>query len=178
LFVLLMLLTTLPLQSLAFLFGGVAPEELIVNALILICTAASFCAVGIFCSSLFKTTRMANGIAYAAPLIYVVLIPAFVLFLVVLSETSWSNSQYNQGQQTFFAILLWASIAFNPIATVITSETLMVSDHAVLVHELSLPNSNYIYVPSPWIPYCILAVLVTVVFLALSARLVRRMESG
>jgi ABC-type transport system involved in multi-copper enzyme maturation permease subunit len=45
-FLVLLLFTALPVQSLAFLFGGVAVEEVLVGALLLFVTAMTFCAAG------------------------------------------------------------------------------------------------------------------------------------
>jgi len=55
-FLLLLILASLPIQSLAFLFGGVALAEVVIAALGLLVTALAFGALGLYISSWVRTT--------------------------------------------------------------------------------------------------------------------------
>lgn len=179
-FILLMLVASLPMQSLAFLFGGVAPEEVLINALLLVVTAASFCAVGIFCSSLFKNTVLSTVMAYAIPLIWVYGIPLMgVTMLSIFAGVAndlFNFSTLSATTQGLLAVGLWSLISFNPVATVIATETLLTTNQSIWSYDIPLPNGN-VTVLSPWILYVALSVLITFMLLFLSMRLVRRIEN-
>src|SRR5688572_28370811 len=56
----LLILTALPIQSLAFILGGVGMGEMVVSSLMLVVTALFFCTLGIFFSSFMKRTLSAT----------------------------------------------------------------------------------------------------------------------
>ncbi|MBL8056625.1 MAG: ABC transporter permease subunit, partial [Anaerolineales bacterium] len=63
-YIFLLLLAALPLQSLAFLLGGVAPEEVVIGTLLLVATAFLFSTAGVFFSSLMRRTLGATILTY------------------------------------------------------------------------------------------------------------------
>ena len=62
-YVWLLIAASIPLTAIVFVFGGVAPEDLVRGYLVLIVTALGFGAFGLFCSSLVKRTQAATAIA-------------------------------------------------------------------------------------------------------------------
>jgi ABC-type transport system involved in multi-copper enzyme maturation permease subunit len=61
-YVWLLIAASIPLTAVVFVFGGVAPEDLVRGYLILIVTALGLGSFGLFCSSLVKRTQAATAI--------------------------------------------------------------------------------------------------------------------
>lgn len=64
-YLLLVVVATIPLYSLIFLFGGLAPGALLLTLAVYIFTGLLFAAVSIFCSSITNRTTVATVLAYA-----------------------------------------------------------------------------------------------------------------
>jgi len=79
-YVFLLLFAAVPLASLVFIFGGVAPREMLKALLVLLAVAAAFGVVGLFMSTLFGRT----GRATIASFIVVLLMLLGPLFITVL----------------------------------------------------------------------------------------------
>jgi ABC-type transport system involved in multi-copper enzyme maturation permease subunit len=62
-YVWLLIAASIPLTAIVFVFGGVAPEDVIRGYLVLIVTALGFGAFGLFASSLVKRTQAATAIS-------------------------------------------------------------------------------------------------------------------
>lgn len=65
-FVALLLTSSLPLVSLAFLLGGVSPGELFFTYLVLLVSATLFGAIGLLCSTVVRSTAAATALAHGA----------------------------------------------------------------------------------------------------------------
>jgi len=61
-YVWLLIAASIPLTAVVFVFGGVAPEDLVRGYLVLVVTALGFGAFGLFCSSIVKRTQAATAI--------------------------------------------------------------------------------------------------------------------
>ena len=61
-YVWLLIAASIPLTAVVFVFGGVAPEDLVRGYLVLIVTALGFGSFGLFCSSIVKRTQAATAI--------------------------------------------------------------------------------------------------------------------
>ncbi len=64
-FVLLLIVASVPVYSLVFLFGGVSPRELLMTLAVYLVTAVAYATIGLFCSTLFRRTQAATILAYA-----------------------------------------------------------------------------------------------------------------
>ena len=78
-YVWLLIAASIPLTAIVFVFGGVAPDDLVRGYIVLIVTALGFGAFGLFCSSLVKRTQAATAIA----LFGVLAISMGTLFVIV-----------------------------------------------------------------------------------------------
>jgi len=63
-FILLLIISSIPLFSLVFLFGGIAPEDIAMLFLFYIITAFAVGSIGIFYSVLFKRTVVSTVVSY------------------------------------------------------------------------------------------------------------------
>ncbi len=63
-YVFLLIVSSIPLTALVFVFGGVAPEDVIKGYVMLMVTAVGLGSVGLFCSALFRRTQAATVVTY------------------------------------------------------------------------------------------------------------------
>jgi ABC-type transport system involved in multi-copper enzyme maturation permease subunit len=183
-YVLLLLLAGLPLQSLAFLLGGVAPEEVIISTVMLITTAFLFCSAGLFFSSLMRRTLGANILTYAFALLDTLGLP--ILLLAALPIFGFMSYGYGYGSpprllvQLLFAYGLGALISVNPVATAIMTEVFLVDKHTVFyfTYPFTTSSGSTFDAPfvSPWIVFTVFGLVLGALFVFLSIRLVRRAE--
>ena len=79
----LVIVASVPLTALVFVYGGAGPEDLVKGYVVLLVTAFGLGSVGVFCSSLVKRTQPATVITYALVLL--------VTFGTVLGWVFWGS---------------------------------------------------------------------------------------
>ena len=180
-FVLLLLLAALPLQSLAFLLGGVAPEEIAIATLLLIAAAFLYGSAGVFFSSLMRRTLGATVLTYSFVLLTTLGLP--ILLLAVLPIFSFLNYANTPSVilQAFMLYGFGLLIVTNPLATAITAEALLIEQHTLFYFTVPLYNpnaSNSINIPmiSPWLPFVVFCLLLGLILIVVSIRMVHRAE--
>lgn len=176
LFLLLLLLVGLPLQSVAYLFGGVVLEELLIGLLLLVVTAVAFLAIGLFYSSLSRRTLVATVLSYGTSLLLVFGLPLLILVFSILQSNLNSRLGAMGGfDQAFLMILLWIVVCFNPLAAAIGSEVVLMENDSLWYMSQSYNGVNF-YFPSPWYVYTIVYLLLSLLLLWLAVRRVSRPE--
>jgi ABC-2 type transport system permease protein len=80
LFVLLLLVTSLPVLSMAFAFGGIGPWEIFSATLTTVIILACVSAVGLYCSSAFQRSVHSTAVSYAT-VIVISVVTAVVFFV-------------------------------------------------------------------------------------------------
>ena len=106
-FIFLLLITSIPFLSPAFIFGGVSIEEILIGLTILIVTAIAFSAVGIMLSSLFKRTLISTVLAYALAIFMVFGIPLLlILGLALIGDLILPNNLANLSNSTLIFLAL------------------------------------------------------------------------
>ena len=80
LFVLLLLVTSLPVLSMAFAFGGIGPWEIFSATLTTVIILACMSAIGLYCSSAFQRSVHATAVSYAT-VIAISVVTAIVFFV-------------------------------------------------------------------------------------------------
>ncbi len=178
LFILLLLLAALPLQSLAFLLGGVGPDEVLIATVLLIATAFLFSAAGIFFSSLMRRTLGATVLAYSFALFATLGLPLLLLMLVPLASLFLYSTPPGLATE---ALLLYGGlllVSINPIATAVTTEALLLTPQFHSVFYFTVPLSNGAQVPmvSPWLPFVLFSFGLGLVLIVLSIQMVRAVE--
>ncbi len=173
-FLLLLILTALPIQSLAFILGGVGLGEMIVSSLMLVVTAVFFCTLGIFFSSVMKRTLPATISSYAA-ILASFLILVVIFFLIAYVESISYNSPSANALEYFLIGILWFLISTNPLMAAIMSEVILVENQSLFYTTNSLfGSSGPNFLPSPWIIYVLVYSFLTLVLILLSVYFVRR----
>ena len=178
-FIVLLLLSAIPLQSIAFLFGGVSESELILALLVLLVSAIALGAFGMFFSSITERTLAATVRSYAVAIAITVGLPVAALLLfqnaygnVVNSFTNRFTDNPALEATTIYLDMIATSL--NPIMATLRSQQMLI-DHQQLVTMRVTLASNGASIPilSPW-------VLLTLVYLSVTALLalasIRRME--
>lgn len=169
----LLILTAVPLQSLAFLLGGVGLGELIASELMLIVTAVFFCTLGIFFSSLLKRTLAATVSSYAA-ILFSFLALVFVFFLLAYTQAVSLNSP-SKFTEYILVLLIWVFVCTNPLMAAIMSEVILIEDQNLFFTTNQLfGSSGPTFLPSPWIVYVLFYTFLTVLLILLSIYLVKR----
>ncbi len=181
-FVLLLLLAAFPLQSLAFLLGGIAPEEVAIASLLLFVTAFLYGAAGILFSSIMRRTLGATVLTYSFVLLTTLGLPIILIAtLPILGVIGFSSNTPPIILQVVLIYGLGLFICTNPLAAGIASEVILLENNTVFYFTQSIydPNtSNSIQLPlvSPWLPFAVFALLFGLVLIFLSILAVRRAE--
>ena len=175
-YIFLLILTAVPLQSIAFLLGGVGAGELIVSQVMIVVTAVFFCTLGIFFSSLLKRTLAATISSYAA-ILFTFLALVLIIMLIAYTQALSYNSPLEQFAEYIMAVVLWALVCTNPFLAAIISEVILVEDQSLFYTTTQMFGSNSpAFLPSPWIVYVLFYTGFTLLLIFLSIQLVKRPE--
>jgi ABC-type transport system involved in multi-copper enzyme maturation permease subunit len=169
-YLLLLIFSALPIQSLAFLLGGVGLAELVISSLLLVVTALFFSALGLFFSSFLKRTLAATVSSYAAIVLSFLALGMAFFMLIFLNLPNISN---NRMAEQALLLALWGMISTNPLLTAIISEVILIDSQSIF-YTRSLFGSNNLPLPSPWIPFTILYVTATLLMVILSIHFISR----
>jgi ABC-2 type transport system permease protein len=174
-YVVLLILAAIPLESIAFLLGGVAVEEVILSQLILLATALALGAISVYLSTrAFLTT---GGL----PLVLLVLSP-------ILGFAGTTIFGIEEPPWLLLTALIYVGgflLAMNPIATIILSEIVLIEEQTIWFFKISLPISSSssagpvmrdIWLVSPWVVYVLVYLLLAALAYGLAVRRVRRIE--
>ncbi|MCY4020530.1 MAG: hypothetical protein OXG39_14060 [Chloroflexi bacterium] len=178
-YIVLLLLSAIPLQSIAFLFGGVSESELILALLVLAVSAVTLGAFGMFFSSITERTLSATVRSYTVAIGITIGLPALAL---IFFQGAYGNVVNNVATKIsdnprVEAAMIYADMiatSLNPITATVYSQQMLI-DHQQLVAMRVTLSSNGATIPilSPW-------VLLTFTYLSVTALLVwiaiRRME--
>jgi ABC-2 type transport system permease protein len=173
-FLLLLIFAALPLESIAFMLGGVGIEELLVSILLLIVTAIYFCTLGLFFSATLKRVLTATVFSYGSIVLGVLLL--VVMFIVM--EIASSSYNYGSNASTLWrdiwSVSAWVVLSTNPLFAAVMSETLLVDSQELFYTNMPFYSSSSLVVPSPWIIYTITMLFLSFLMIMWSIQKVRR----
>jgi ABC-type transport system involved in multi-copper enzyme maturation permease subunit len=173
-FLFLLILSALPVQSLAFLLGGVGLGEMVASSLMLVVTAVFFCTLGIFFSSFMKRTLTATVASYAVILLTFLILVA-IFFMVAYVESFSYNSYSTEAFEYFLVLVLWLLICTNPLMAAVMSEVILVDQQNLFYTTNSMfGSSGPSFLPSPWLVYILFYLLLTALMMLLSIYYVKR----
>ncbi|MGA8501755.1 MAG: ABC transporter permease subunit [Candidatus Sulfotelmatobacter sp.] len=92
LFVLLLLVTSLPVLSMAFAFGGIGPWEVFSATLTTVIILACMSAIGLYCSSAFQRSVHATAVTYAT-VVAISVVTAIIFFVRLTIQESAYRGQ-------------------------------------------------------------------------------------
>jgi ABC-2 type transport system permease protein len=175
-FVVLLLLAAVPLQSLSFLLGGVAPQDFAIATVILLATAFLFGSAGIFFSTVMRRTLGATVLTYAFALVSTLGLPLLIV--------PWSLFGMGIAMPIAFQVLgsygVNLLVITNPFATAFVTQSVIESQHSYFYYTTMMYSNSgsNIVLPflSPWLPFALFCALAGGVMLLISIGLVRRAE--
>lgn len=168
-FAMLLIIAALPMAGLAFLFGGVSGTELIIGVIGLTVTAITYATVGLFWSTVMRTTLAATVMSQGTVIMILLIIP----FLFVVS--SLISSSFNSQPDVLYVYGMGLLLSAHPfIALGITAASLAEGENAFYFEIPS--NVGDLLVPSPWLVFVFISVLFSALFLVLSVRLLKPVQ--
>ena len=188
-YVVLLILAAIPLESIAFLLGGVAVEEVILSQLILLATALALGAISVYLSTRARSTLVATVLSYGFAFLTTGGLPLVLLVLSpILGFAGTTIFGIEEPPWLLLTALIYVGgflLAMNPIATIILSEIVLIEEQTIWFFKISLPISSSssagpvmrdIWLVSPWVVYVLVYLLLAALAYGLAVRRVRRIE--
>lgn len=173
-YVLLLILVSIPIQSIAFFLGGIAPLELILSQLLIIVSALAYALLGLFLSAVMRSTLAATISTFAAALLLTFGGP-FIAGMVAAVLSSFLGGP-TAPTWAVEAFLLYGGLtlaATNLPATLVISDLFLVEEDA-LFYWTQVIDGHTVYLFSPWILYLILFLFLAGLLYKLTVRRVNR----
>jgi hypothetical protein len=180
-YVFLLLIASIPLQSVAFLLGGISGLELILSQVILFVASVTFALWGLYCSSIMRSTQAASVMTFAGALFLIAGIPFMAMLVGIFSGPVLAGMSIGWvGEMLLmYGGLLLATT--NLPATLIVSDVILVEEDALFFFQQSFgspPTSGgNFWFPSPWWIFIILYTLLALLLYWLSVRKVRQIAN-
>ncbi len=169
-YVLLLILVSLPLQSIAFLLGGISPIEIVLSQLLILLSALTFALIGLFFSITMRTTLAASVITFATsifltlgtPLLVGIVTSLFGTFFFGVSSPPWPI----EGLLIYLGLAIAAT---NLPATLIVSDFFLVEQDSLFFFT-ELIDGHSVLLFSPWVLYVVLYALMALLLYSASVR--------
>lgn len=169
-YVLLLVLASIPLQSLAFLLGGLSLSELVVSQLLIIVAALTFAMFGLFCSATLRTTLAASIATFAGASFVTFGLPVIgALVIIVLDPLLSGIGSLGWVAETLLQYLGLGLVATNLPATLILSELFLVEENALFFFQQTAGGRS-VWLFSPWMLFIVLYALAALVLYWLTVR--------
>ncbi len=113
LFVMLLIVTGLPVLSIAFAFGGVGPWEVAIATISTVVVMAMVSAIGLYWSSVFRRTVHATSVTYAS--VIAMTIVTFVIFIIEMSThrgPGWDQISFGMKSPLYFNPVFFLTMGF------------------------------------------------------------------
>ncbi|MBN1201829.1 MAG: hypothetical protein JXJ20_08240 [Anaerolineae bacterium] len=175
LYVVLLLTAAIPLQSIAFFFGGVAETELILSFVILLATALLFSTIGIYFSTRARRTLSASVLTYSVATFITFGLP-IIIGSVMIALGLWYNGGQSSGAQKVLLYVIGGVLCTNPAATALLTQYVLLNQRTIGAFSYTLTNGQQVTLISPWIPFTIIYLALTAVFFVLSIRRMGKLE--
>ena len=162
-YVFLLMVASLPLFSLVFLFGGVSPDQVALAFVISLVSALTLGAIGVFLSVVIRRGPTATVIAYAVTFVFLIGTLLLTIFLFLAADDSMDDSP-----------LLVLPLALNPLAALASATVASFFDGVLLLGPPAGPPSSG---TSDWLALWHISLVVDavlfLVFLSLAAMMLR-----
>lgn len=178
-FLFLLLFTSLPMLSPAFMIGGVTSIELLISLAVLSIGAITLCAIGLFFSSLFSRTLLTNILTYSWAVFFTFGIPILLLTVLVILQSGNTERIAHLSSVTlvFWALIGWIAVAISPLATLISAEYLFLEQNNIWVVKLVLSENMTIHLLSPWIGHVFLYSLLSIGLVWITIQRVKQIDT-
>ena len=173
----LLILAAVPLQSLAFVLGGVVVEEVVLAVVVLLVTAFAFSAIGLFFSSLSRSTRVSTTLTYVTTLLTTIGLPVLMVVLAVALDPymyGYGSLPYSWVVEAILTYALYLGAGLSPVTAVIFTKVALEEESAVWFFWMDIDSTHRILLPSAWIVYTTVYLGLALVLLLLAVLQVRR----
>lgn len=165
-FALLLIFSSLPIAGISLLFGGVSAAELVIGIVGLVITAVCYAAVGLFWSAAMRTTLAATVMAQGSIILLLLSIP-FLFVISSLLVGAWSDMS-----SALYILAMGLLLSMHPFTALGISAAIIANGEDALM--VSIPSlQGDLLLPSPWLVYLIISLLLTILMLLLTVRMVR-----
>ena len=171
-FSMLLVLAIVPIMSMAFLFGGVSLTEVLIVLIGLGATAVFYACIGLFWSSIMRSTLGANSFALGSIILMLLGIPFIaVVFTLIFGPTGqfWLNS-------AFLVYVGGMFLSIHPFIALALTEGFIRQGDAPFSSTVQLSTGVQVWIPSPWIAFVVLALFFSALLVLLSMRAIRSMS--
>ena len=158
-YVFLLMVASLPLFSLVFLFGGVSPGQVALAFVISLVSALTLGAIGVFLSVLIRRGPTATVLAYAVTFILLIGTPLLTVFLFLAADGSMDDSP-----------LLVLPLVLNPLAALASATLASAFDGVPLLGAPAPGTGDWLAL---WHISMIVDAVLIFVFLSLAAMMLR-----
>ncbi|MCX7791017.1 MAG: ABC transporter permease [Chloroflexaceae bacterium] len=168
-FALLMIIAALPLAGLAFLFGGVSGAELLIGIIGILVTTVCYATIGLLASALMRSTLSATVLAQGIVIALLLGVPFLFFVISTLTDT------FSGPWEPWYVYVMGLFLSIHPfIALGLTAASLAGGEDPFF---LDIPTrTGQVIVPSPWMVYLALSLILTLVCLVLCIRLLKPTE--
>lgn len=181
-YIALLVLSAVPMQSIAFLFGGVSQTEVVLSVAVLMATALLLGAMGLFFSATTERTLQATIRVYVAAILVVVGLPlvsgilfggAFGYAIVGVGAVNMSAAQETT---LIYADMLMSGL--NPVTSALYTQQILVDHQSSLLFSVRLAsNGALLPVIAPWAILIVGYVLMAAVLLRVAIWRMTRAEA-
>ncbi|NLY43530.1 MAG: hypothetical protein GX066_06120 [Clostridiaceae bacterium] len=162
--IILLIISSIPIFSIIFLYGGLSPVDVLMIFLFQIITAVFLGSVGIFFSSMFKKTTVATIMTYT-----------FVLFITIATLIgfafygSFTHALFGRAPGTWEAIVILCPNPFIGLGAILDKQT----GYFSFVRSLFNMSGGGFIANLPWIINIAFSIVMSAIFLWLSALIIR-----
>lgn len=174
-YMVLLLVAALPIESLAFLMGGVDPIELLLGSVIQLATLALFGSLGLWSSAVFRSSRASTGVAYTTSGVLSLGLPVLALFLSPLLGTI--DPSLLRQPPTWLVYAGEVLAATNPWLTAGLTEAQLQANLPLFFLPETVGKTT-VMLPGPWALFLLTYSVGTLLCLVATARAVRRRRGG
>lgn len=182
-FAMLLLLSSLPLQSSAYLLGGVTLAEFLVSAVLLLTTTIFLCSLSVWASARSKQSSSAIGLSNVIASAILLVLPAMLYVMMkiapvpndqgVLAAIQTLSKSFDPFFQTVFFFVVWFLVASNPVTTAIASYILFQSEGVQILYDLT---AFQIPLLAPWIAFVVLYLIASWILYRTSVRQIAKKD--
>lgn len=170
-FALLLIVAALPLAGLSLLFGGVSGSELLIGIAGLIFTAILYATVGLFWSTIMRNSLTATVMAQGS----IILVLLGVPFIFTIASVMFDGAPNDPTIAVIYVYVMGIIVCLHPFIALGFTAVLLTEGENPFYFSLPIAGQD-IVVPSPWLVYVFLALVLTVLFLFLSTRLLKPVQ--
>lgn len=176
-YVFLLVAVSVPLQSIAFLLGGLSLTELLLSQLLILVAAVTYALFGLFCSAYLRSTLAATVATLSGTLFVTFGVPFIVLAGAAIIGSLSSGSGISPLAETILLAGGLVVAATNLPATLVVSELILTQENSLFLYSQFIGGSR-VTLFSPWPLFILLNAIAAAVLFYACVRRVRRVSDN